>query len=196
MRVKPLSERTKMKLQSLQEQIDAAFWSVRLSEQEWKKRMRNPKKHLSTILHSLVWMKPETVIPAITRKTFSRQWPSWRQQIVAMEGPIAEASRQVFDAFWGVTTLSDSQHKPLPVFSAIGEKRRDLLRFFIENPGATVYDAKKATHRDYARLHKDTDWLERHDLIERSEAEQGIRTRIPVWAKHSINVALSPRFPY
>jgi hypothetical protein len=65
-------------------------------------------------------MKPETVIPAITRKTFSRQWPSWSQQIVAMEGPIAEASRQVFDVFWGATTLSDSQYEPLPVFSAIG----------------------------------------------------------------------------
>ena len=176
--------------------LRSAFWSGHLTYRKWRGIVRKgPGEHSWVFIQSFLHLPMDWLLREIGDEKFISIWPEVRKGFTA-NSPFERTVLDAWDALWGVMAAGDSQYPVSLEVARLPGRRREVLKIVVCNPGISIYDLARRTHRDYSRVLKDVRLLaEMGEVESRTDPRSGRKAKqlLPV---RSINSRLvAPTLP-
>ena len=170
--------------------LRSAFWSGPLTYSKWRGIVRKgPLEHAWVFVQSFLYLPMDWLLGEIGDEKFISIWPDVRKGFSA-NSPLEIIVHDAWDAVWGVMAAGDAQYPVSFEVASLPGRRREVLKMVVCNPGISIYDLARRTHRNYSRVFKDVQLLvEMGEIESRPDPRSGRKARqlLPV---RSINNTL------
>lgn len=178
--------------------LRSAFWSGPLTYNKWRGIVRKgPREHAWVFVQSFLHLPMDWLLGEIGDEKFISIWPEVRKGFTA-DSPFENTALDAWDAVWGVMAVGDSQYPVSFEVARLPGRRLEVLKMVVCNPGISIYDLARRTHRNYSRVFKDVQLLvEMGEIESRPDPRSGRKARqlLPVRSINNMLAGINWREP-